>query len=402
MVRIQKSSQRTRSSFRVCSYGKIIVWGASLFIVVLAWRSFDVDDLRGMVAADRNIARPVYGTRRLIPVPLDANQGTTAPIIEVIYSLDAPRSAVPIKGLALLLHACTHSALKFFSPSPTSCPECVGLSEELRIVRLVQERGYIPVAVTCVDTKSGCWSGRDLPRLKRVLDIFQQEFRQKYQEYSSKFLVVAIGASSGANMAAKAAAEGLVDAALVMVMGLQPDLQEKLLQLRPPLYLAPMPRDQHTLKRNRENYNWLAATNYNGGNGTAGTRSGARIILDETSCVPLPLTVEYLMQRVIGMTRDEAASIIKALMEAGHIGRDDSLFQKDPTKSDWRQVLLALPSANGEMVAATTSTEILWGKFRLTRGESPLAKAFHRAWAFHEYCSESVPLALDFFENVLM
>ena len=34
-------------------------------------------------------------------------------------------------------------------------------------------------------------------------------------------------------------------------------------------------------------------------------------------------------------------------------------------------------------------------------GVSPLAKALHRAWAFHEYCSGVIDPALDFFEAAL-
>jgi len=68
---------------------------------------------------------------------------------------------------------------------------------------------------------------------------------------------------SGGHMAAKMTAEGLVDAALVMVMGLQPKLIDKLARFKPPLYLAPMPRDHCTLKRNRENFQALVAAKYN-------------------------------------------------------------------------------------------------------------------------------------------
>lgn len=327
------------------------------------------------------------------------------------------------KGIALLLHACTHDALKFFSSSPSQCSECVGLAEELRIVRLVQERGYVPVAVTCMNSKSGCWSESDLPRLQQVIRIFQEDLVHPSSSnkaptnttITTDLPVIAIGASSGGHMAAQAAAEGLVDAALVMVMGLQPKLQEKLLERKPPLYLAPMPRDQRTLKRNRENYEALVASNYNGNAtiksvaSTVITTSSRRlrVILDETSCVPLPVTVDYLTERVPGLTHEPAALIILALQTGGHLDRKDSFFQKDPTVSGWREVLLALddPSPTAQEVESDSAgaekppTEFLWGRFRLTRGQSPLAKAFHRSWAFHEYCSESVPLALDFFEE---
>lgn len=397
----------------------------------------------------RAAAQPIYGIRRLIPVPsnnfknLDlgasssSSQQQQQQPVEVVYSRmhDSP------KGIALLLHACTHNALKFFSPSPSTCRQCVGLAEELRIVRLVQERGYVPVAVTCVDSESGCWSDRDLPRLQQVLRTFQEELRPSNTTTKNsttillppraemRLPVIAIGASSGGHMAAKVAAEGLADAALVMVMGLKPALQEQLVKQQPPLYLAPMPRDQRTLKRNRENYQALVAANYNAAgddhesttikkNDLSVTTSSSsssilsdRVILDEKSCVPCPVTVDYLVERVPGITRDHAARIILALQNSGHLGSEDQLFRKDPTVSDWRNALLALnPTPDSQLQSQNQqegarghpTDEILWGKFPLTRGQSPLAKAFHRAWAFHEYCSESVPLALDFFERFLL
>lgn len=184
-------------------------------------------------------------------------------------------------------------------------------------------------------------------------------------------------------MAANLAVEGLADAALVMVMGLRPRLQEKLSQTSKiiPLYLAPMPRDRHTCKRVEENYQALKD----------------KAILDESSCVPLPLTVDYLVSRVVGLTRGDASTIVSALKQAHHLREDDSMFERDPTQSNWREILLMVDHS----LASESTPNLLWGHLVLTRGQSPLAKALHRAWAFHEYCSEAVHPALDYFERSL-
>ena len=100
----------------------------------------------------------------------------------------------------------------------------------------------------------------------------------------------------------------------------------------------------------------------------------------------------------------------------------------DPTKSNWRDLLLQQqqqdattkdgmvtipqslqqqqqqPLVFAKKLSTTTTTTksnnvLLWGTFDLTPGMSPLAKALHRAWAMHEYCSESISPALDFFEQ---
>jgi hypothetical protein len=124
-------------------------------------------------------AYPVYGTH----VEFDYNRGTKNNSITVVYALPSQHhgsggvgvnftirsstdnnnndnennnNITKIKGIVILLHACTHNAFKFFSPSNDKCPDCVGLSEELQLVRNVQNRGYVAFAVTCSNLKSGC------------------------------------------------------------------------------------------------------------------------------------------------------------------------------------------------------------------------------------------------------
>ena len=107
------------------------------------------------------VAKEIPGIELHIPSPMNNEDSIQIVIPSTMYQ---PSSS---KGIVLLLHACTHSALKFFSSSPSTCPNCVGLSEELRIVRLVIASGYIPVAISSIDRKSGCWSAaRDVVESK--------------------------------------------------------------------------------------------------------------------------------------------------------------------------------------------------------------------------------------------
>lgn len=65
--------------------------------------------------------------------------------------------------------------IKVLFAMPSTCPNCVGLSEELQIVRLVIESGYIPIAISSIDRKSGCWStARDVVQIEAVLSIETQ------------------------------------------------------------------------------------------------------------------------------------------------------------------------------------------------------------------------------------
>ena len=314
-------------------------------------------------ADDMRVARDIPGAYLVVPSPIEGEEDNP---IQVVYA-DHP-VAEPARGLALLLHACTHSAFKFFARSG-GCDECVGLSEEMRIARIALRGGYLPVAVSSANRDSGCWSkGRDVERVRAVLD---QAFLRRYRDLS----VVAIGASSGGAFAVELALDDLAGSALVMVMDLTDGVVGRLKAAggAAPVYYAPMPRDAGRLKRVVRNYD-------------RGPKKGVK--LDQSSCVPRPVTEDYLVERVVGMDRDEAKELIDKLVHSKHVDGRSHMFLKDPTMSDWRDVL-----TNGQ------GDKTRWlGKYTLERGNSPLAKALHRCWAFHEYCSESVEPALRFFE----
>ena len=351
-------------------------------------------------------------------------------------------TSITVNGIVILLHACTHNAFKFFSPSTTKCPDCVGLSEELQLVRHVLERGYVALAVTCSNAKSGCWGdGEDVDRIRYVVDEFIRRHSIHHSIITSTtnnsaaadnnsdntrsnnndkvgVTVYAIGASSGGYMAAKIMAEGIANSAAVMVMGLGEQLLNKLLSLNKPqtasttndaaaasttrrrLYFAPMTKDKGTAKRVRENYKYLIEQQ------KSSSQKPFEVILDETSCLPLPVTVEYLWNRVPGMTKEASKIIVDTLLEQKHLDPANNLLIVNPTKSNWRDYLLALPHpaaaayTKKEKNGSTNNNKmLLWETFDLTPGISPLAKALHRAWAMHEYCSESVIPAIDFFEK---
>lgn len=293
------------------------------------------------------------------------------------HYIQPPQHQKP-RGIVLLLHACSHSAYKFFSPSP-HCQNCVGLSEELRIARLVLQQGYIPIAVTSYNRKSGCWSPKDIPRIEAALQHFGQ--------YDDEYTVYAMGASSGGAFAVELLKKRIVKGALVMVMSLSEDGVNFIQNYKGPkerlkLYLAPMPRDKSTLQHVIQNYHDLSNVQHE------------FVTLDDTSCVALPVTTEYLMQRVVGMTFHLGDRLISQLKEARHVDEMTNMLIKDPTRSNWREVLTT-PLSPGEHVNMTH-----WlGIYDLRPGISPLAKALHRAWAFHEYCSEVVVPAIQFFEG---
>lgn len=165
-------------------------------------------------------------------------------------------------------------------------------------------------------------------------------------------------------------------------MSLQKNLQSRLIERETPLFLAPMARDKRIFKVNELNYKEISK----------GRQFSESIYIDKTSCDPLPLTSSYLLERVPGMKLIDAQDIVQTLTKSGHLNQDNHMFNKDPTQSSWREDLL-------RSRATGSDDNVLWDKYYLSKGLSPLAETVHRAWAYHEYCSEVVDPALDFFER---
>lgn len=218
---------------------------------------------------------------------------------------------------------------------------------------------------------------QDVPRIETVLKYWTEEIQQYHHVGGNN--IFAIGASSGGAFAAELLTNNIVKGALVMVMSLPNNVMKKMKQqqTQKPIYLAPMPRDANTMQHVIQNYEKCDSI------------MKEYIILDKSSCDSLPVTIEYLIQRVPGMTVEMGNDLIQQLKRAEHIDTISNMLIIDPTKSNWRDI-----------ITATTKNKTHWMDiFDLTPGYSPLAKALHRAWAFHEYCSEVVVPALRFFER---
>jgi len=316
--------------------------------------------------------------------PPNNNNDDDVPIQVVYTNYTTTLYSKPSKGIALLLHACSHSALKFFTSSP-NCKSCIGLSEELRIVRLVLQYGYMPIAISSINRVNGCWSNKDIPRIETVLNYWTE--RNEHQKVKHP-VIYAIGASSGGSFASQLLVSNMVDEALVMVMSLSNNIVKRLIEHPKPLYLAPMPRDTNTLTRCEQNYHDLISTS------STSNRMKEYIRLDKTTCKSIPVTTSYLIQRIPHMTNNHANQLIHLLKQVNHIDKTTNMLLVDPTKSNWRDILIPIKNSS------TNKKSMYWlDLYDLSPGKSKVAKALHRSWAYHEYCSEVVLPALRFFEE---
>jgi hypothetical protein len=321
-----------------------------------------------------------------------------------------------LRGTLFIAHACSHSARDFWRPSSV-CSFCVGLSSEVKLRQIAVDMGYLVVAISSKDRRSGCWGGSDNIRVSTVL----QRLRSRYD--LQHLPLYAYGASSGGSFVANLINhDGIrVDGVMVQIMSIN---AAALQNVSIPIALTAMPRDNRTATRMRQNAIYLAG------------KASVQNIVRYQECYPLPVTAAYIHEAVQEISMDHAQWIVYKLMECGHVTSNDrhahavqielpdwnqvhvmldiqlqgsstkiptkwhlfnSLFKsagylvKDPTTSDWRRCLLE----EGSLRAGGNPIEGI----ELTAGKSSLAKALHRAWAFHEYCSDYLETTLDWFQS---
>ena len=274
--------------------------------------------------------------------------------VEVVWRSAAGGAA----RLALLLHACTHSAYDFFAPGP-ACPACVGLCEEARVADAFSDAGFDVAAVSSRDRRSGCWADGDAAAARAVVAAWRGRAGAP-----AGAAVVAFGASSGGWFAEVLGAAGVAAAAFSQVAPGHKAGGHHLLAL------TSMPRDARGHGRARAFFDAFAPDR--------------RAPFAE--CAPRAVDAAYLGDR-LGVAPAALEGAVAALGAAGHLD-ERGFLAKDPTRSDWRKVLAAADatgrSDEGRYCVAAKCLP-------LKAGRSSLAKALHVAWAFHEYCADALP-----------
>ena len=108
--------------------------------------------------------------------------------VEIVWELPASTPS----ALLFLAHGCNHGAIDFW-PHDAKCPECIGLPEEVRLVKAALLAGFAVIAISSADRlHRRCWDfQQDGPRVVQVLTAFR---RQHALEAAP---LVALGASSG-------------------------------------------------------------------------------------------------------------------------------------------------------------------------------------------------------------
>lgn len=293
----------------------------------------------------------------------------------VYQAADTPR------GVIMFFHGCKHAAKDYF-PAGQGCADCVGLPEELRMVRLALSRKFTAVAISSTgglaataSTKPAekCWmtnvdnaSGPDYDRVKSTLDYLKE-----HQLYNDDIPLFAVGTSSGGRFATSLAPRFPIAALNTMISpsalssrsgsssGLAP----------PPHAFTHMKvRDSGTAGAVEKDMSFLQ-------------QQGVPVV--QFTIAPHPVTADWLLKSLPNWDDKLAQDVVSALASKNVIGSDGHVV-KDPRRSDWRSAVTHLKTRMHDS---------------LENNLSPLEELLYRAYAQHEITSDHFSDVLDFFQT---
>eukprot|EP01039_Chlorochromonas_danica_P002506 gene2506-2744_t len=261
---------------------------------------------------------------------------------EAVYQLPAVRRP---NGVVFLAHGCHHSATDWWPHSPT-CPNCIGLPMEMKIVSDGLRQGFVMLAVTSSNRQHKCWGQSDIPL---VAALIQQFYTVKLKGNFSIPLHM-LGASSGG---------GFVGF-LAQSHHLKPKASSLCVQIStmrvvkrsyaPPVLFILMERDENMKKHVGE------------------------VSLNKKQVIvahPVPINQTFFSQYIPGrISTSLSEKIVEALKEKGFIDPNTGLLLEDPRASDWRAAL------SGQVVHLEVDS--------LVADQSAISELMNVAWAYHE------------------
>lgn len=264
-----------------------------------------------------------------------------------------------VNGLVFLAHGCSHSGTDWWDKS-TSCPECIGLPEEKRIVaRLVQE-GYIPIAVSSQDRLgSRCWAETDITPVTKAIKIVREKLNLPTQP------LFAFGASSGGTFVSRLGidpANGFLATAPQLLIKTEPRSAEK---KAASIFFTYMARGRTRLMYEQ------VAEEYE----RAGFNIRSRFL------PPVPVISTFFSDRIETISTETSRKMVDALKKEGYLDKA-GMPQDNPRGSSWR-----------------LSLQKFAGSDSLVADESPISEVMNVAFAQHEMSSDIVDEMIDFFKE---
>ncbi|CAI0449193.1 unnamed protein product [Linum tenue] len=227
---------------------------------------------------------------------------------EVIWQI--PQSC---KAVLFLAHGCNGRALNFWDKSP-SCANCIGLPEERLLVSNALARNF---AVVTISSRGRCWTfGEEMLTVKDMLEWWVH----KHKIHTVP--LVALGASSGGYFVSALATNLKFSSITIMiaegVFG-EMDIPEDY----PPTLFVHMPKDVH---RQQQISVYMEMLKSKG------------IDVAEVECLDLPLSKNFLADRVPGLDPIVSAKLFNLFKDKGFVN-EQGYMKKDGRATRWKEAL---------------------------------------------------------------
>ena len=312
------------------------------------------------------------------PLPLERTE-----ILGVDVLLQRPSSTKdhPLpKGIFFVGHGCSHSNTDFWPSTPETCPECLGLPEEMAIVDMaLREFHFVVVAISSLNRDSKCWSVSEGDRVAQVLGTLHTQLLQSSERSTSSsgssrihtIPILAFGASSGGNFVGSGLVESMEEDDSNTNIKPTKSLDGFIAQIA-----APDPRSHRTAEQHT-----LPVAVYITMNQDERTDQRAKSIVESLKeerhyaqhirLDPLPITDSFFHDRISTISLPQSTAMAQALQRAKYLDPATQLLLEDPRRSGWRDVLRphapAWDSLRADQSAISEVLNVAQGRHEMTR-----------------------------------
>lgn len=226
------------------------------------------------------------------------------------------------KAVLFVAHGCGGSPRNFWVRCPT-CPKCVGLPEESKIVLYALAHKY---AVIVVSSTKPCWTyGQERIRVSDIIRWWLEK------NGLVQVPLVGLGASSGGYFLSILATEVNFRGIVLMIASGLYDQMDSIPSGYPPTLFVHMPKDFERAIKADSHIKILRK---------------AGVEVEEIKCTEIPLTPNWLAERVPGLDRKMSSKLFEVFHEKGYID-PNGYMKNDGRVTPWREVLkennIALP-----------------------------------------------------------
>lgn len=284
------------------------------------------------------------------------------------------------KGTVAMLHGCARSATGFWPFDPHHAPDCTGFPEDVSHVQQALRMGYAVLVPDPQDTKTMCWSSRDMDDVLAIIDAFLTKHALK------KKPLYVLGASSGGGLCMRLPKHLAYRKANFGIDGI---INEVSTNTRPEDVLTPkypsvvwvvMERDTGSQEEARQYVRTVAKQGVEAGMAIAPTRK---------------ITPTHFHDRIQGITPAQSRQIVEGMKSIKMLDAEGGLRDNPKDHDKPGSPLARWPGRLKHEVPIMSDTS---KTLNLIFRKSPIWQALLAAWSQHEHVADYTTAALKWFE----